>query len=327
VEGRTSEEQLYTELGALRKGWGLRRPYVRDRVGPELRKLCGIDDTVTHSAARSRVTELLVRAFGALPDDLALAARAMMAIEPDYPDKTLTLRQERLATTWNVDPMTVRRRCNQALQLISAHLAERGPELAADGRDEDDSFRPDEWYTVTSLTTLRLDTPTPEATEIREIVSMKDGLCRIALGLGLPRPRSETRPKMGLEVEMQFGGALESNRQPSAEYFVHYIRFPHPLARGEVHTFGKTVRIPPGQAMAPHFVSRPLHRVDRFELRVKFNPARLPRVVWRIFAIPYHVSEADGPGKDILELDSVGETAVTFTRLRPSFGYGVRWLP
>jgi hypothetical protein len=327
AEGVTSEGLLYTELGALRKGWGLRRPSVRDRIGPELRKLCGIDETTTHSAARDRVTTLLVRAFGALPDEYARAARVMMAIEPDYIDQTLTQRQERLAGAWNVDPMTVRRRCNLALQLTSAHLAEHGGELVADQFDEEDSFRPNEWYTLTTSTTLRLDKPTPEATEVRKIVSLKEGLSRIALGLGLPRPRSESRPKMGLEVEMEFGGALESNRQPSAEYFVHYIRFPRPLAKGEEHTFGKIVRIPPGQLMAPHFVSRPLHRVDRFELRVKFDPARLPRVVWRISGIPYHVSEADGPGRDVIELDSLGEISVAFDRLKTSFAYGVRWLP
>jgi hypothetical protein len=323
----TSESLLYTELGALRKGWGLRRPNVRDRIGPELRKLCAIDEATTHSDARAKVTRLLGRAFGALPDDFAVAARVMMAIEQDYHDPTLTQRQERLASAWNVDPMTVRRRCNVALQLTSAHLAEHGSELTDDQFDEEDCFQPNEWYTVDTSTTLRLDKPTPEATEVRRIVSLKDGLSRVALGLGLPRPRSESRPKMGLEVEMQFGGELESNRQPSAEYFVHYIRFPRPLARGEEHTFGKTVRIPPGQLMAPHFVSRPLHRVDRFELRVKFDPARLPRVVWRVSGIPYQVSEADGPGRDTLELDSLGEVTVVFERLKPSFGYGVRWLP
>jgi hypothetical protein len=323
----TSEGLLYTELGALRKGWGLRRPNVRDRIGPELRKLCAIDETTTHSAARAKIARLLGRAFGALPDDLAMAARAMMAIEQDYYDATLTQRQKRLASTWNVDPMTVRRRCNVALQLTSAHLAEHGLELMDDQFDEEDCFQPNEWYTVATSTTLRLDKPTPEATEVRRIVSLKDGLSRVALGLGLPRPRSESRPKMGLEVEMQFGGELESNRQPSAEYFVHYIRFPRPLVRGEEHTFGKTVRIPPGQLMAPHFVSRPLHRVDRFELRVKFDPARLPRVVWRVSGIPYHLSEADGPGRDTLELDSLGEVTVVFERLKPSFGYGVRWIP
>lgn len=323
----TAEGLLYTELGALRKGSGLRRLNIRERIGSELRKLCNIDDMTTHSVARDRVTMLLVRAFGALPEEFALAGRVMMAIDPAYPDQTLTRRQQRLASVWKVDPMTVRRRCNLALQLTSAHLAEHGSELMTDPFDEEVPFGPNEWYTLTTSTTLRMDKSTPEATEIRKIVSLKNGLTRVALGLGVPRPRSESQAKMGLDFEMQFGGELESNRQPSAEYFVHYIRFPHPLAVGEEHTFGKIVRIPPGQLMAPHFVSRPLHRVDRFELRVKFDPLRLPRVVWRIYAIPYPVSEADGPGRDTLELDSLGEVAVVFERLKPSFGYGIRWLP
>jgi len=322
-----TEGQLYTELVALRKGSGLRRPNVRDRVGPELRKLCGIDESTTHSAARDKVGTLLARAFGGLPEDFALAARVMMAMEPDYQDRTLTLRQRRLAIAWNVDPMTVRRRCDLALHRASAYLAERGSELAADDFDEDGLFHPNDWYTVHTSTVLRLDKATPEATEIRKIVSLREGLARVALGLGLPRPRSESRSRMGLEVDMEFGGELESNRQPSAEYFVQYIRFPHPLASGQEHTFGRTVRVPSGQLMAPHYVTRPLHRVDHFELRVKFHPQRLPKVVWRVSGIPYHVSEADGPSRDILEIDSLGEVATAFIRLQPSFGYGVRWLP
>lgn len=328
MAGVTSEDALYAELAALRKGWGLRRPSIRDRIGPQLRKLCGVDEGTTHSAARNRVMSVLVRAFSALPDEFELAARVMMAMEPDYDGPTLTHRQERLAAAWNVDPVTVRRRCDLALQLASAYVAEHGAELVADVFEEErESFQPNEWYTMTLSTTLRLDKPTPEATEVRKIVSMKEGLARVALGFALPRPRSELRPRMGLEVEMQFGGELESNSQPSAEFFVQYVRFPRPLAKGEEHTFGKIVRIPPGQLMTPYYMSRPLHPVDRFELRVKFDPARLPRVVWRISGIPYHPSEADGPGKDIVELDRIGEVAVAFERLRPNYGYGVCWLP
>lgn len=322
----TSEGQLYTELATLRKGSGLRHPSLRDRIGRELRRLCGIDDTTTHSDARALVTLVLERAGATLPSDLNLAALVMLAIDPAYVGATLTERQRQLAATWNVDPMTVRRRCDLALQLTSAHLAQHGADLSVPVGEDEVPFEPHEWYTLTTSTTLRLDTPTPEATEVRTLVSLKDGLERVALGLGLPRPRSEDRTKMGLEIDMQFGGVLESNRQPSAEYFVHYIRLPRPLARGEEHTFGKVVRIPPGQSMAPHFVSRPLHRVDRFELRVKFDPNHLPRVVWRVTGIPYQLSEADGPGRDRLDLDSLGETVVVFDRLKPSFGYGVRWL-
>jgi hypothetical protein len=322
-----AEGHLYTELAALRKGWGLRRPKVRDRLGPELRKLCGVDDSTTHSAARDKITSLLTRALGVLPDEVALAARVMMAMEPDYTDQTLTRRQERLANAWNVDPVTVRRRCDAALEQVSTHLAEHGWELAGDIVDDVDAFNVNDWYTVSCSTILRLDKATPEATEIRQIVSLKEGLAKVAIGFALPRPRSETRARMGMDVEMEFGGELEANRQPSAEYFVQYIRFPHPLASGEEHTFGRTVRVPPGQLMASHYVVFPRHRVDHFELRVKFDQRRLPKIVWRVSAIPYHVSEADGPTRDLLEVDSVGEVTTVFTRLKPSFGYGLCWLP
>lgn len=322
-----TEGQLYAELATLRKGWGLRRPKVRDWLGPELRKLCGVDDSTTHSAAREKINALLTRAFGGLPDDVALAARVMLGMEPEYADRTLTRRQERLANAWNVGPVTVRRRCDAALEQASAHLAEHGWELAADVDVNDvDAFNVNDWYTLSCSTVLHLDKATPEATEIRRIVSLKDGLAKVAIGFALPRPRSETRPRMGMEVEMEFGGELEANRQPSAEYFVQYIRFPHPLASGEEHTFGRTVRVPPGQLMTSHYVVIPRHRVDHFELRVKFDQRRLPKIVWRVSGIPYHVSEADGPTRDLLDVDSVGEVTTVFARLKPTFGYGLCWL-
>ncbi|HEY0638112.1 MAG TPA: hypothetical protein VGD67_10730 [Pseudonocardiaceae bacterium] len=320
----TSEAQLLDELSLVRKGMGVRHPSVRDRLGPELRRLCGVDESTPHPDARVRVIGVLRRAVGALPADLALAAQVMFGLEATYPELTLTARQRRLAEAWNVDPMTVRRRCDLALRLAGTHLAEHAEDLAV--ADHAGELEATEWYTATTITTLRLDTPTPEATEVRTVISLVEGLDRVALRFGLPRPRSEQRTKMGLDVEMQFGGEIEAHDQPSAEYFVHYIRFPRALPMGGSHTFSRVIRVPAGQLMAPHFVSRPLHRVDRFELRVKFHPDRLPRAVWRHNAIPYYVSEADGPGRDLLRPDRLGEVAVVFERLRPSLGYGVGWL-
>lgn len=322
----TSGEQLYIELGALRKGAGVRHPRVRDRLGPELSALCAIEKSTTHSAARDRIVEMLTRAVGALPDEPALAARVMLAIDVDHDAPTLTERQRRLATTWHVDHMTVRRRCDDAIRRLSDVLADRAADFLGVEPPEEELFQSGQWYVRASTTTLRLDGPSPEAHEVRTIVSLRDGLRGVTLGMGTPRARAEERPRLGLDVELLYGGELVRVDQVAAAYFVYRVQFPEPLSRGDERTIEVRVRIPEGQVMVPRYVSRSAHRVDLLELRIKFDRERTPRAVWRINALPFPVSEEDGPNGDDVAVDSVGEAFVRFTNLRPRFAYGLCWL-
>ncbi len=319
-----TEEQFGAELAALRKGMGMRRPALMGRVGPGLRDVCGLDETATHTDARTALTTVLRRATEALPAPLDQVARVMLAIEPDYVEPTLTGRQNRLAAAMGVDPVTVRRRCDLALRLLGARLA--------DGRSvvspmSDDPYQSTEWYTISSSGTLRLDVTRPEVTCSLTVAALRDGLDGVELGVGVPRPRNEPRPRMGLDVEVQFGGDLMSSQQVSAEYFLYRVAFPRPLRRGETHTFGTVTRIPAGQQLAPHFVSWTRRRVDRLEVRVRFDRARLPRAVWGVNRARFSLSEADGPSGETLTVDAVGEVAVAYDRLVLGLGYGVAWLP
>jgi len=317
-----SGDRLRAELSQLRKGGGLRRPHIAGRIGPTLRRVCGIGDDAQNDA-RERLLAVLVPACAVLSTDLGLAARVMLAVDSDYPDPTLTGRQSRLAATWGVDPITARRRCDLALDQLAAYLADRGAAPWA----SDDPFRRDEWYLVSSSTVLRLDTSRPEANRRLTVGALADELGAVDLGLTVPRPRTETRPRLDVEVEVQFGAVLESTRRLSTSYLSHRIRFPRPLRRGETHTFGLLTRIPAGQLMAPFFVSRTQRRTDRMELRVRFDRARQPTVVWRVAGIPYGMSDGDGPSDQLLEPDGAGEVVVAFDRLVLGLGYGVAWLP
>jgi hypothetical protein len=159
------------------------------------------------------------------------------------------------------------------------------------------------------------------------VAALKDGVDGVDLGMGIPRPPGEARSRMALDVEVQFGGVLASVERLAAEYFVHHVRFPRPLRRGEEHTFGTVMRIPDGQQMSAHFVYRPHRRIDRLAIRVRFGRDRLPRAVWRVDSIRHRLSHVDGPTRDVLDPDSVGEVAVSFERLGLGLGYGVAWLP
>lgn len=318
-----TEAQLCAELISLRKGLGLRRPALLDRVGPGLRQVCGLDAAVSHGEARVVLVATLRSACDSLPPDAGVAATAMLGLNPGFPDSNLTDRQSRLAAVLDVDPVTVRRRCDLALKLLAARLA------SSDGgpSSSEDPFQRNDWYTAESVAVLRLDTVTPEVTNWLTVVALRDDLDGVQLNQGLSWPRDQPRPATGVEVDVQFGGVLESSRRLSAEYFAHRIRFPEALARGERHTFGMITRIPRGQHLAPHFVSWVHRRVDRFELRIRFDVARPPRAVWCLRGVPYRVSEADGPTREVLRPDGVGEVMVEFERLVLGLGYGVAWLP
>jgi hypothetical protein len=317
-----TETELCAELISLRKGLGLRRPALLDRVGPGLRQVCRLDDAVGHGEARSVLVAVLRSACDSLPVDAGMLASAMLGLDPGFPDPTLTGRQSRLAAVLGVDPVTVRRRCDLALGLLAAQLMSGDSGTPA----PDDPFRRNDWYTAESIAVMRLDTTTPEVTSRLTVVAMCDRLEGVQLSQGLGWPRDQPRPASDVTVDVQFGGVLESSRRLSAEYFAYRIRFPEPLARGERHTFGMTTRLPRDRHQ-PHLVSWARRRVDRFELRIRFDLTRLPRAVWCLNGVPYRVSEADGPTREVLRPDRVGEVAVEFERLVLGLGYGVAWLP
>src|SRR5205823_7552443 len=84
-------------------------------------------------------------------------------------------------------------------------------------------------------------------------------------------------------------------------------------------------RVPRDQLMRPHYVFTSPRRCDLFDLRVRFDPARLPDRVWRVSEAFHRDVDDPGPSDDLLTVDSAGELHVEFHDVRPGFGYGARW--
>ena len=76
-------EPLAEEIKAIRRGGGLHHRTVGDRVGPELRRACGITESDTLSVVRTKLIDRLDRAADELPDELAVAVRAALGIQPE----------------------------------------------------------------------------------------------------------------------------------------------------------------------------------------------------------------------------------------------------
>ena len=317
---------LRSELEAVRKGRGVQEPQLRSRMGPLLRRLCGVDSNTPHSDARRALATFLTNASDGLPIELRLAAQAMFAVDDRYTHRFLRQRYEALAVVWNCDFRTVQRRCNEALNLMSDRF--RQPDnTVPPASEKSDVFDAEAWYLERFSAVVLLNKEQPEAIEERTLVATMDGLSRFGVAFGVPRHPQENRPQLGLDLDILYGARLDSIQRPSDNLFVQYLTLPRSLRYGERHTYVRTVRIPAGQLMVPRYVHLPLRRCDLLELRIKFRPDALPRVIWLVSRVPEMVYTNQRPGKERIEPDQLGEVYVRFSELQVGFGYGVAWLP
>jgi len=203
----------------------------------------------------------------------------------------------------------------------SARGAERGP----GGLDRPPADALDGWFCESCIALLRLDTEPIESIEQRVVVAAVDGLSELVTSVSVPRHADDTGEAHGLDAELLHGGSLQLREQPYESYFRNVIVLPRPLRRGERHAYALRLRIPPQQPMASHYVQVPLRRTDYFEARVRFNPARMPRAVWKLSGAPTAVIYERGPARQGLIPDRFGEVHVSFRDLRPGLTYGVCW--
>jgi hypothetical protein len=181
------------------------------------------------------------------------------------------------------------------------------------------------WYVYSFTALLRLDTEPVEALEQRVIIATVDGLSELVTSVSVPRHPADTAAPHRLDAELLHGGSLELREQPYESYFKNVIALPQPLRKGERHEYALRLRIPPGQRMSPHYVHVPFRRSDHFELRVRFDPRRMPQAVWVLSGAPTAVIYEQEPGHEILVPDRFGEVHARFRALRPGLGYGVCW--
>jgi hypothetical protein len=314
--------ELIEELRALRKGRGLYVTQVADRLGPALRTVCGLDDTVGPSESRSRVAEHLQQLAQRMPEDLRVAVLAAFGIEtearlPFYQDR-VQWAAERLGR----DERTIRRRIDEGIrqlaQLATApHDAVESPEQAS----------PVGWHTEALRAALVLEHGSPVAFLERCVVAHRDGLQHLDLAFTVTNPpgRSSALTAEDLLVEMTFGGALSWAGMESSDRFGLILDLPHPLQRNENHTFALQTRMPEGKTMQPHYVCVPPHRCDQFELRIRFDAANPPRHVWRLDGV--YQRDIDDPEVhgDAVAPDRFGEICLVFHQLKTDRAYGARW--
>jgi hypothetical protein len=307
---------LAEELGRLRKGRGVHAENIAERTGPALRRLCGIGPDDPPGTVRDRLATTLTNLADRLPADLRLSLLAALALHPEatHPrlGERLTWLSERLAK----NARTARRRAEAA--------CERLAELAA-GLPAAEPAPGEGWYVRRFTALVRMDGQSPEVTESRTIVSTREGLDELDTEFSLPRHPADRRPTHDLGVTVLYGGRLVRRDRPSESHFRFTVELPLTLGIGETHDYAMRLRVPPGQPVRPHYLCVPHRRCDLFELRLRFEPGRVPRTLWRVADTPIRVIDDGQPSGELLLANSAGEIHEMFPEPRQGLAYGVQW--
>ncbi|HEY3464373.1 MAG TPA: hypothetical protein VGL47_04525 [Amycolatopsis sp.] len=315
------EDGLLRELTTLRRGWGLETERLRSRLGPLVSGWCEIHRTTSDRDARRVLREAISAAIAEFPADDRLAVNVALGIAPGAQHALLSDRVGVLAERLSVSERTARRRIDRSFSRLAA-------EIEAGTRPRDDVPDPDQGWFVKRLKALvRLDTPEPELIEERLIVATREGLTRISAQFTVPRTEDGLDGEREVAADAQHGVRIAAAEREGQRHFRWLLDLPRPLARGETHTFSLVIRVRDGLPIRPSYAFVPLVTCESFAVRVRFDPARPPRSVWRLDRVPVSVlADPPQPGES-LPLDGAGEVAQDFAAPQLGYAYGLRWLP
>jgi hypothetical protein len=79
--------------------------------------------------------------------------------------------------------------------------------------------------------------------------------------------------------------------------------------------------------MRPHYIFTPELECHAFDLRVRFDPQRLPAWVRLVDGETVRMFDPPRPGTEQVAIDSSGEAHASFTRPALYLGYGLQWQP
>lgn len=319
---------LAGEFRSQRRGWGLQASDLRSRIAgqPLLAQLYEVAPDDLAGEVRRKAVAALARLMADFPAEMRQAVEYALAISPEARFPTLSKREGKLAESLNCSIRTARRRVHEAFNRLSEEAAAEFERLthrsgSADGPE-------DAWAVRKLESLLRLDTATPEVTETRCVVALRPGLRRIVTRFSLARLPAGTAAAPDVQAEVLYGATLHGpGRREGEGHFLHNLDLPRELGIGDHHVYSMTYRIPEGYVIRPYYAFVPLVSCDGFSLRVRFGTDRLPTRIRRFHSVPQRrLADADLPGEP-LELDAVGEVALTFDRIRAGFAYGIAWEP
>jgi hypothetical protein len=290
---------------------------LRERLGPTVRALAGIDPAGTLPDVRGQLSGFLEELAAGLPADLRTAFVAALALRDDVQHRFFEQRMQWLATWLKRDIKTARRRADEAIKLAAASL----------GGDEDDVDRYPygDWYLARLRTVLRLDVAEPSAVEERTVVAACDELAEVVLSTSIPRPARGDDSEQAAQVAVLYGGTITKAEWSTASYLTYTIRLSRPLRRRDSTELGVCITIPVGQPLNPRYALQPLRRCDEFDLRIRFGESASARRVWRIAGLPRGMIDDFAAPEALIVPDAAGDIHLNFRHPRVGLAYGARW--
>jgi len=311
-------ERVAREIRQLHKGRGVQAGNLDSRLGPLLGELAGTADA---AARRQALIAEINRCTGQLLEDYRKAIGASLALSEETADEPLfTRRASWLAEEIDRDSRTALRRIREAewrlAELIAAELGRRRGRIPV---------APDGWYVAELWTIMRVDGDIVESEQDRRIVSTRDGLTEVMAWLDLPSDTNQ--PGSELRAEIRYGGRLLRKEQQSGNRFNLMVQLPKPLQPGEEHEYGLILRMPRHMLKRPHCLVTPECQFGRFDLTVRFDPARLPEWIRRVDGETVRTFDHPRPIGELLVPDAAGEVHQEFRDLALYLGYGIQWAP
>src|SRR5262249_22934523 len=292
--------ELVRELKVLRKGRALFVRQIGERVGVVLSKVCGLAEGDSPAEIRKKVSERIEVLAAELPEDLGLAVLVAFAIHRDARHPFYKDRVRWLARHMRRDERTARRRIDEGIE----RLAELATTLGTGQGWEAEAWAP-RWHTEELRVALLADRPEPEVLEFRRIVSDQDDLGELDLAFTLTMPVEQRRSVTArdLNVDVLYGGILVPRGRESIDRFAFALELPRRLERFDRHEFGVRYHPREGQPMQPYYACVLRQRCDVFNLRVRFDRAKLPQRIWRVAGAFQRDLEDPMPHGEVLSLD------------------------
>ncbi|MFL6126729.1 hypothetical protein [Actinophytocola sp.] len=303
----------FDELLEIPRGRGMQAGEAADRIGPGLRRACGVTAADSPVTVRRKVGTRLTELCERLPFDLKVSVLAALALHPQAHHQFMQDRMSWAAHQINRDhPRAAIRRMKVGFRI----LAEQLDELVDDPRLSQG------WHVCSLRALLRMDVDPPQLVEDRTIVAEADDLEGFEMRLSAPAPGLAADSP--IEASVLYGGeiTLIERVTPSHRRFV--VRLPEPLRAGDKHEYGVRFTANPRALMPPFYVLTPLQPCDQFTVRVRFG-AEVPRRIWRLDGIPPRAIDDFEPADALLEPDRLGEVTLEFSRLHQGLSYGMRW--
>lgn len=308
---------LREELLDLRRGAGLHGSPLRERVGPRLAELCGASPADSDAVLRHKLRAMIERAAAEMPRPLRRAAELAFALDPVHSYLLLDRRLDQLCRELSCQPRTARRRSDEAVAWLVRAMAPEPPAAGA---------RPGQsWYLRSFHALLRLDTPTPELYEKRDIVAIQ-AVDEVTVRFSVPRPLDRADVDGDVFTDVLFGARIcDVTRNGAGQCFELTLRLPNRLSPGQAHEVLLHHRFPEHQPLRDHYVFQPLTSCVECVVRIKFPPDRAPAAIWRLDGVPPRALDDPTPGAERLTLDAVGELRLAFLRPEQGHAYGAAW--